>query len=187
MDLGREVVEGLRRHLGAVMDTATQRQDVAGREGRRVVDMRGIGRPLQSRPWQPLALFDLYDRTSTTFKVRGHDLQGVAGDDHCIIVAGKQKVVGSGVAGFGLDEAVTVAAARYVCLLDTITESEGASVHTVTLEIIASPMPDGGDTSPGVTALLYVPLWWVPWVTSRIDWDAVVDLRNLPVLPFGGN
>lgn len=113
-------------------------------------------------------LFDLYDRTDTTFKVRGHV------DAKWAVIAGVHTAITAGVAGYGLDAEIdmsAIAGTVYVWVKIVRDETGG----TATLELTDDREDGGDDWEPW-------DLWYVPWdaVNEVILWDDVVNLQGAP-------
>jgi len=155
------------------MRPTTDNMRVMGRNPRRVIDMRP--RP-RNRPVAEAAYsqpFDIYDRTSTTLKVRGFDLRNNSGDN-LIQMQSVWQDVGAGAGGVDLDTAITITETSVVAL-KYVTNTSGT--HTVTIELVTHPVSDGSD---GATeAVRYAPLWYIPFADSVITWSGVYDLRML--------
>jgi len=155
----------------------TDRIDVLGRRGRRVVDMRRS----RSVPYAPASvfkrLFELYDITRTTVKVRGlSDL-----NNELASLLGVWAVIGAGTAT--LDTAITISTYSVIY----INRKRSAGGGTATLEIAtdtlanwqANGLPNGDHDDQTR------PLWWIPWISadSRIDRVNITWLGDAPELP----
>ena len=140
--------------------------------GRAVVTRQGIS--LYLNPSDSFSQpFDIYDRTSTTLKVRGFDLRNNSGDN-LIQMQSVWQDVGAGAGGVDLDTAITITETSVVAL-KYVTNTSGT--HTVTIELVTHPVSDGSD---GATeAVRYAPLWYIPFADSVITWSGVYDLRML--------
>jgi hypothetical protein len=122
-------------------------------------------------------LFDLYDITNTTLKIRAFKIATT--QQNMAIVAGVlNPITGT------FDADITISAATFIYVKDAIA---GGTVHTLTLET-GSSIPTGGDISAGV-AEYYWPLWYIGWNSTdgKIDQDATFDLRFFIHLQGYGN
>jgi hypothetical protein len=164
-------------------------QRMIGNLARRIARLEALAdgrlvRPIAGAQSASDALFDLYDTTDTTFKVRGCG----PGTEYDFCAAGAFVSIGTGANGEELDAAITLsgdAGYRYVYLKDSITASGATTVHTVTLETGES-IPMGGDAGAG-QAYLYVPLWRLTWDGSAITWGEELDLRPCIMIAAMGN
>lgn len=162
MALGAEVVDHVRRNLdGTMSDFVTGGVNVMGRAPRPVMDFRRK-RPL-AIPFEYLRIFDLYDVTATTCKVRGFD----TASDELACIAGVHTAISGG--GEALDTAITIAAAAYLYV--NITKDFDTS--TATLEQTATYGDGDADEER-----FY--LWYIGWASSAINLPATVDLRGMP-------
>lgn len=128
----------------------------------RILGARRELRPILEKPCEqfaPKALFDIYNRTADSFKVRGYA-------DHEAWIGGATPAVTAGAAGKKLDEVVTLTQTTYVCIKVVMSVTV-----TVTLELLASK-PTPGDTTE------YFVLWIVPWAAGKIDWANLFDNRQ---------
>lgn len=104
-----------------------------------------------------LSLFDLYDKTETTAKVRGNA--------YAFCNAGVFSNISAGTAT--IDSNITFSANTYIYIkFDRATPA-------VTLEVGAS-IPAGDDDTE------YYPLWYVPWnsTTSKVNWKGRIWLGD---------
>jgi len=115
---------------------------------------------INTTPVAPLKLFDYYDLTTTTLKLRGFD----TGSDKVACIAGVHTVVTG-----GLDAVITISANTYIYINMKRTDEGG----TATLET-DSALNDGDDDEERYY------LWYIPWDTDHIDAGNIIDLRGMP-------
>jgi hypothetical protein len=125
-------------------------------------------------------LFDLYDITNTTLKIRAFKIATT--QQNMAIVAGALKAIDNGTASFDAD--ITITAATYFYITDEISSG---NTHLLTLDSGTS-IPTGGDVGAG-GAYYYWPLWYVGWNSTdgKIDQAAIFDLRDFIHLQGFGN
>ena len=113
------------------------------------------------------AIFDLYDLSKASFKVRGFDMLNNS-TNACFALSGIWTNIAAGTAA--LDTAITIAANTFVY----IKLHRATAGQTVTLEKLAASAMTNGDADDE----LY-PLWYVPWLagSSALDRAGIVDLR----------
>ena len=111
---------------------------------------------------EPLQIFDLYDVTATTLKVRGDT------DDKLVCVAGEWIQITGG--SHALDADITISGAVYIYI--TVTRTAGAT-PTATLESGAAKL-DGNSTTE------HILLWYIAWDAGEgaIDFDNCIQYRD---------
>lgn len=101
-------------------------------------------------------LFELYDVTATTLKVRGHA--------QAVRLFGTPYTVTAGSAGAALNANITISSNTYLWI-----KVELGTSHTATLEAGAA-IPDGDENS------FPYPLWYIAWSGAAIDQANCIDL-----------
>jgi len=120
-------------------------------------------------------LFELYDFTLTTVKVRGlSDLNDELSD-----IAGVWRQVGTGTAE--LDTAITISGYSVIWI-----KSDRAT-NTATLEVTADTLANwqSNGLPNGTDEYAVQPLWWIPWdsTKSQINLLSVTYLGDAPSIP----
>lgn len=126
------------------------------------IEVVRTGNHLQLKKFSYLAPFDLYDKISTKFKIRGGGAVPYSSE---LVIGGQVVTIGTGTAAFNTE--ITVSATRWVYV------TMDRSTSTATLDIAAS-LPAGTDT------IEYYALWYIPWDSTggRINWYNIVDMRH---------
>lgn len=190
------VANHLNRLAGAVNSVQGENGIEAGiRNGR--LWIRGPGSTQTT-----IAPFDLYDRTTTTAKLRGCPPTNDPEADYYprIFVGNNWQIVGPGAGGLywtpypeNTYMPLVFSQSTYIYINVGISGA-GATVYNCTLEATATyPVsPNVGDISAGSAAFPLM-LWYVPWVAAtssvaaHVDWANLWNLRDLPHHPAWGN
>lgn len=113
-------------------------------------------------------LFDLYDITTTTVKVRGLATLP-SGFRKPSVVAGIHLAVSAGTSGATLDSAITIGANTLIYLkIRKNATTEGATLET------ATALADGDDDDEPYD------LWYVPWDTDHIVTSGIFNMQGMP-------
>ena len=136
---------------------------VTGRADRRVFDMRS--RPPQIRPPARLRIFDLYEITKTTVKIRG------TSDDKLVCIVGVWTAITGGT--YELDTAIDISAIAADAYIYVTVKRVIASASTAKLEG-GSSLPNGDEDEE------HYPLWFIPWDAgdSAIDAAEAIQYRS---------
>jgi hypothetical protein len=188
------VADHLNRLAGAVNSVQGENGIEAGiRNGR--LWIRGPGSTQTTQ-----APFDLYDRTTTTAKLRACWPLNDTGDHNYyprIFVGNNWQEIAPGAGGqpWVLDLTLgvithmelTFTAATFIYINVAISGAD-TTTYALTLETAASypESPNVGDISAG-SAAFPIMLWYVPWSTDHVDWANLWNLRDLPHHPSWGN
>ena len=125
--------------------------------------------------------FEVYDKDSTTFKIRG----GLTTADILICIGGIWKAIGAGT-GINFDTTITLTAAKFALVKVAIAAAYPGSNYTCSL-LLSDNQGSGGDISEG-NAELYIPICYCAWATDHIDWSASKQLHlGSIILPTFGS
>ena len=126
----------------------------------------------QTTYWAPIGdhdkIFDLYDITSTTVKVRGTT------DDKLVCIVGVWTAITGGT--HELDASITISANAYIYVT---VKRNTAGASTAKLESGAT-LPNGDEDEE------HYPLWYIPFADSVITAQDIIDMRGtIHVTAFG--
>lgn len=124
-------------------------------------------------------IYELFDISSSTVKVRGSDAIGATNE--LLGVAGTWQAIAAGSASFDSD--ITISEDSFIAIKTVHTDSG----NTHTLELLTS-IPDAVDEINSAT--FHIPLWFIPWNTAtpaRIKFNEILDMRHLQRIDKMGN